>query len=463
MENGLQAVERAQQMQQAGKGYDVILMDWQMPVMDGLSAARLLHRQNHGKAVPRIIMITAYGHEVLADARTDGEVPFADFLSKPITLLQLADTVHGLLGEKRPPVPSNTSPCTAQPQRLIGLHLLVVEDNMLNRQVALELLQGEGARVTLAEGGIDGVKQVLEGKEAFDAVLMDIQMPDIDGLEATRRIRLDAAGESVKIIAMTANASSLDEKNCLAAGMDDHLGKPIDLEKMVATLLRHTGQASAEPVAPIPAASQDSVLEPLDAIDRRFGGNRELIRRMLGSFAQDQTAQLALLRAQVAQGDATGAAFTLHAIKGSSANMGARSLSQMAGELEHRLRHDDEAHVKALLADTTWIEALAGVLHTSVELLNAEFDLPPEGLAPTGLEALSTAQWCEAMKDILQLLEDGNLQAIEQSEALQAVTPQALRPGFDTFVDLVGSLDFAVSIPLGQRLLDSVRGTMNVT
>ncbi|SPJ32886.1 PAS domain-containing hybrid sensor histidine kinase/response regulator [Kushneria phyllosphaerae] len=454
--NGLQAVERAQQMQQAGKSYDVILMDWKMPTMDGLSAASLIRQQSPAQHSPMIIMITAYGREVLSDARQEGEVPFAGFLSKPITPLQLASTIHGLLDENQAPEPSVASRRAAQPRRLAGLRLLVVEDNMLNRQVAFELLQGEGAQVTLAEGGIEGVQQATSNAEAFDAVLMDIQMPDIDGLEATRRIRLDAARGSVKIIAMTANASSSDEKACLAAGMNDHLGKPIDLEKMVATLLRHTGRASVDPVVvQTPAASQDSVLEPIDAIDRRFGGNRELIRNVLSSFAQDQKKQLVLLQDHMAQYDATGAAFVLHAIKGGSANMGARSLSQMAGELEHRLRHDDDASVKALLADTSLIEELTSVLRTSVERLKEAFDLPPGQPSPAGADSLPSAQWKEAMKMILQLLKDGNMQAIEQSEALQTRTPQALKPGFDAFVDLVRSLDFAASIPAGQKLLDS--------
>lgn len=454
--NGLQAVERAQQMQQAGKGYDVILMDWKMPTMDGLSAASLIHQQGQGQHMPMIIMITAYGREVLCDARQEGEVPFAGFLSKPITPLQLADTIYGLLNEEQTAEPSLASRRAAQPRRLDGLRLLVVEDNMLNRQVAFELLQGEGAQVTLAEGGIEGVQLATNGAKTFDAVLMDIQMPDIDGLEATRRIRLDAARGAVKIIAMTANASGSDEKACLAAGMDDHLGKPIDLDKMVATLLRHTGQVGVELAAQTQAASQDSVLEPIDAIERRFGGNHALICDVLSRFAQDQASQLVRLEARMAQYDATGAASVLHAIKGSSATMGAQSLSRLAGEMEHRLRHDDDASVKALLSDASLIEALTSVLRTSDEMLRAAFDLPPGQCSPAGSDSLSKAQWREGMKTIMKLLEDSNMQAIEQSEALQAVTPQALRAQFDAFVDLVRSLDFAASISAGQKLLDSV-------
>lgn len=456
--DGLQAVEQAQQMQRAGKDYDVILMDWRMPTMDGLSAARLIRQHSQGQHAPMVIMITAYGREVLSDAQQEGDAPFAGFLSKPITPQQLADTIQQVFIVDEAPKPSVASLRAAQPRRLAGLRLLVVEDNMLNRQVAFELLKGEGAQVTLAEGGLEGVQQVIASAEAFDAVLMDIQMPDIDGLEATRRIRLDAKRGAVKIIAMTANASRSDEQACMAAGMDDHLGKPIDLEKMVATLLRHAGRTSAEPAAQAHAEQLDSVVESIASIHQRFGGNHQLIRNVLGSFAPEQTKQLARLQEQAAQGNAAGAAAVLHAVKGSSGTMGARALSQLAGELEQRLLHADVASAAQLLADGSWLETLHNLLIESDELLRAAFELPPSNVPPASAsaDALPKAQWREALRDILQLLEAGNMQAMERSEALQALTPQEFRAQFDPFVDRVKSLDFAASLLAGQKLLNSV-------
>ena len=120
-----------------------------------------------------------------------------------------------------------------------------MEDNALNRQVAAELLSSEGARVALADGGLAGVQQVLEASVPFDAVLMDMQMPDIDGLEATRRIRADGRFAGLPILAMTANASLADREACLAAGMNDHVAKPIDKERLVLCLLGHLGRSGA--------------------------------------------------------------------------------------------------------------------------------------------------------------------------------------------------------------------------
>lgn len=455
--DGFQAVSRAQQMQGDGKAYDVILMDWRMPEMDGLSAARLIRKHSHELSVPMIIMVTAYGREVLNDAQQDSEVPYAGVLIKPVTPQQLADTIQRVFAGEGIPQPSAISMRASQPKRLTGMRLLVVEDNMLNRQVAFELLQGEGAQVTLAEGGLEGVKLATESPEAFDAVLMDIQMPDIDGLEATRRIRADVGGQAVTIIAMTANASSSDEQACRAAGMDDHLGKPIDLEKMVTTLLRHAEQTNLEPEAQFQPDLHDAVVESFNSIRLRFGGNRELIRNVLRSFEPEQAKQLALLQKQVEQCNAAGAAAVLHAIKGSSGTMGAWAMSQLAGDLEQRLLDEDEAAKVHLLADCSFVETLRELLRTSDQALRAMFELPLNEFSSAGREAvcLPMEQWRDALRDILQLLKASNMRAIVQSKMLLALTPQELRPQFDNFFNLVQSLDFAASLKAGDALLDS--------
>lgn len=274
VQNGLQTLEQAQQMLHASKGYDVVLVKWRTLTKDGSDAARLIRLIRQQSPMPHtpVIAMTDYGREILSDAQQDGNAPFAGFLHKPITPLQLAETVHRVLEGGDKGKLSITGPRAGQLQRLAGLRLLVVEDNTLNRQVAFELLQREGANVTLAEGGIEGVRKATEYSEAFDAVLMDVQMPDIDGLEATRKIRLDAKRGAVKIIAMTANASIDEAQACLTAGMDDHLAKPIDLDEMVAKLQHHTARVSAEPVAEPHSESLDSIVESTESIYRRFGG-----------------------------------------------------------------------------------------------------------------------------------------------------------------------------------------------
>ena len=455
--NGLQAAERVQQAQSNNRPYDVILMDWRMPVMDGLSAARLIRQQNAGRPAPMVIMVTAYGREVLADAQQDGDAPFAGFLSKPITLKQLADTVERVFTDAGPVLAVSPSARAEQPKRLAGMQLLVVEDNMLNRQVAFELLQGEGAHVTLAEGGLEGVRLATEFSGTFDAVLMDIQMPDIDGLEATRRIRASVQCAALPIVAMTANASSADQQACFAAGMDGHVGKPIDLDVLVNSLLVHTGRESAAVVTAV--KDLDAIVEPIASISRRFGGNLDVIRSVLGSFAPEQEKQLVRLQESLEQGDAASAAAVLHAIKGSSGTLGAQALSRLAGELEQQLKHGDEASKAQVLRDHVSIKQLRQLLLASIEQLQVVFALPAHGDAgssPASDNDVPAAQWREALQELLPLLQAGNLQALERSEALLGQVPADLRPQFERFVVLVQSLDFAASLEAGHELLNSV-------
>ncbi len=369
---GTQAVESVRNAQIRGEPYDVVLMDWRMPDLDGLSAARLISRQEQSVPPPMVIMITAYGREVLADVHQEGDAPFVGFLTKPVTPWQLADAVQRAFSATE--VMPETRPVPVREQRLAGMRLLVVEDNALNRQVADELLRGEGAQVILAEGGLEGVSQVLTATTPFDVVLMDIQMPDIDGMEATRRIRQQPGLAQLPIVAMTANASSSDREACLAAGMNDHVSKPIDLEELVLTLRVQAGREGSQPLASETVTEPaDTVLEARHSIMSRFGGNLELICTVLYGFGAELDKQLSLLPAHVQDRDGPAVAAVLHAIKGSSGTMGAHILSQRAGALERELLYGDSAAVARVLDDPLWLPELKDLLVRSVEQLQEAF------------------------------------------------------------------------------------------
>ncbi|WP_415767721.1 PAS domain-containing hybrid sensor histidine kinase/response regulator [Pseudomonas sp. ZB1P45] len=453
---GTQAVEWVKNAQARGEAYDVVLMDWRMSDMDGLSAAQLIHQQGNGVPPPMIIMITAYGREVLADASEMGDAPFVGFLTKPVTPKQLADAVQRALNGKglAQPLPSKST--VGRPQRLAGLRLLVVEDNMLNRQVADELLTGEGAQVMLAEGGLEGVSRVMAEKVPFDAVLMDIQMPDIDGLEATRRIRSNPRFAALPIVAMTANASNTDREACLAGGMNEHVGKPIDLEQLVATLLFQVGREDSQASLALREAKiGEGVIESRASIIDRFGGDLELIRNVLRNFGPELEKQLVRLHDQIQRQDASGAAFVLHSIKGSSGTMGAKAVSLLAGDLEHTLKHGDAESVASLIADATWFDELSRLLQQSLEQMNVDFGQSPSAKVCIDSELMSLTQWRESLEEILLLLDAGNLQAIELADALASKTPPSLRPQFDELVVMVQSLDFSAAMPIGRDLLRS--------
>uniref|UniRef100_UPI0013CED550 response regulator n=1 Tax=Pseudomonas viridiflava TaxID=33069 RepID=UPI0013CED550 len=160
--------------------------------------------------------------------------PFDDFLTKPITPQQLYASIQYSLGGSGSSGVAQAGQITAR--QLEGLRLLVVEDNALNRQVISELLIAEGAEVTLAACGLLGVEMATRKRGEFDVVIMDVQMQDIDGMEATGRIRSNGQFASLPIVAMTANASRADRDSCLASGMNEHLGKPIDMVEVIPVL-----------------------------------------------------------------------------------------------------------------------------------------------------------------------------------------------------------------------------------
>jgi len=444
---GDQAVARVNQALRDGEGYDVVLMDWRMPDCDGLSAARLINQQQGNVSPPMVIMITAHGREALIDAQQEGTRAFVDFLTKPVTPRQLAASIErAFMG---PLLAADEQQVSPRPQRLLGMRLLVVEDNALNRQVASELLAGEGAQIELAEGGLAGVDMVTH-RAPFDAVLMDVQMPDIDGLEATRRIRQDPRWAALPIIAMTANASEDDRRTCLAAGMNDHVGKPIDLEQLVGALL---GSATASTAALSEPVTEEALLvEPKDSILARFGGNHALIRKVLVDFEQDMQRQMAQLASTVQDEDAAAACAVLHAIKGSAATVGAAALAERVSGLEIELGHSGAA--LAALLDETALAELRQRVPASVARLREMFgDEPGSSIAVAPSMALSAAEWRARLGALLALVESANLRAIDEAHALHAHAPDAQREAFAEAAAQLGRFEFKSAAALLRMLL----------
>jgi two-component system, sensor histidine kinase and response regulator len=454
---GLEAVRKVNEASRRGEAYDVVLMDWRMPDLEGLSASKSICGDKRASSPPVVIMVTAYGREVLVDAREEGNAPFAGFLTKPVTPKQLADAVMRALQGASMPAPAGRTRAAKRARRLDGMKLLVVEDNALNRQVAAELLAAEGAQVQLAEGGLDGVRMVLEGSAAFDAVLMDIQMPDIDGLEATRRIREAPPYHPLPIVAMTANASETDREACLAAGMNDHVGKPIDIEVLVRVLLtqvKGTVTVDARPAAQVAqAASLDGLVEARASIIGRFGGNLDLILSSLSGFDQEVDKQLTRLRELVSRQDSTGAASVLHTVKGTAGTMGAKALAMRAGALERDFQQGDSRAADVIVADDDLAE-LNRLLGESVGQLRTMFADERPRPAAIAAEPLDPEQWRERLHEILTLLESSNLQAIALAETVSTATPSPLRVVFDQLLEQIRALNFTVAALTVRKMLE---------
>uniref|UniRef100_UPI00257C75EB response regulator n=1 Tax=Pseudomonas sp. UBA6310 TaxID=1947327 RepID=UPI00257C75EB len=261
----------------------------------------------------------------------------------------------------------------------------------------------------------------------FDAVLMDVQMPDIDGLEATRRIRLEPRWATLPIIAMTANASDEDRRACLAAGMNEHVGKPIDLEQLVATLL---GSARTKHRAVVATVVEDGPLvEASASISARFGGNQALIRRVLVDFEADMARQLPLLAAAMQADDRGAASAVLHAIKGSAGTVGALALAGRVSGLEIELVHRGASLTD--LVDAACLAELERSVQLSLEQLRAVFGEERDDFdEPQMREALPEDQWRERLSALLALVDSANLRAIDEARALQVQVPGAYREAF---------------------------------
>ncbi|MDR7267582.1 PAS domain S-box-containing protein [Pelomonas saccharophila] len=414
------------------KPYQLILMDWRMPGLDGWETSRRI-RDSHESDAPVIIMVTAHGRELLAERSEQDIQGLGGYLVKPVT----ASMLHDAVAEATQGVPAPLPRAGAGEPRLAGMRLLIVEDNGFNQQVAQELLEGEGAIVTLAGGGVEGAHLAQVAEPGFDAVLMDLQMPDIDGFEATQRIlkrRPDAL-----IIAMTANAMESDRQACLAAGMRDHVAKPVDLEQLVACLRRHVGLIAARPAPPLAPAP---LLEKEAAL-HRLGGRQALYERLVKSFAQDAPVELEALKRHLQQQASADATRVLHTLRGLAGAVGATALAAVAGRQELALREGADMSAVDLAA-------LQGLLDASLAALES-VAAPPAPPAPAGPAA---GDPLEALRRLRQLLVERNMRSVAVCEQLAAEHAGALGAELAQLTAAVTRLDFAKALKACDLLLD---------
>jgi CheY-like chemotaxis protein len=308
-----------------------------MPEMDGVALAREI-RATRGVHAPVLILLSSSGQS-LASAHADAG--FAAGLSKPLRLSHLRDRLLEMIGDKRDTSASAVPPVVRDVGAPVPLRILLAEDNAINQKVALGLLERLGYGADVVGDG----RQVLTRLDhtRYDVVLMDVQMPEMDGLEASRAICARwAASERPRIIAMTAEAMEGDRDKCLAAGMDDYIAKPVTLERLAAALAKCRASTSAAvPKATarpspekqkIPAgAALDR--EVLDQLREDLGGTAAL-REVIRSFLDQTPSVLSALRDAAARADVSGIRRTAHMIKGTSSVLGARELSEQCADIE---------------------------------------------------------------------------------------------------------------------------------
>ena len=373
--SGPAAVAEVRRMD-ARQPYDVVYMDWRMPGMDGLQAARLIRSDESMHQQPAIVLVTAFGREEIRDEAE--HLQLDGYLLKPLTRSMLVDSLVNVVGAGTPEAPLHAEP--AQSPSFPGLRVLLVEDNDINQQIATELLEGAGASVEVAHHGRQAVDRLLGGGD-YHLVLMDLQMPEMDGYQATARIRAEPRLAQLPIIAMTAHATTEERQRCLDAGMNDHVAKPIDPALLFAALGRYYAPtlSPATPGAAPPADGEAiPAIEGLAVEDAlaRIGGNRELYRKLLRQFLTQAFMPDEIERA-LAAGDGPAAERLAHTVHGVAANLGARGVQARAADLEQALR--ERAEVRTVAACQ---EAFRASLDAFVARLRAA--LPPDPVADAG-------------------------------------------------------------------------------
>ncbi len=469
--SGAEALRTLKQAQADGHGFGLLLVDWQMPVMDGLELARRIRSLGLDQ-VPQLLMVTAYGREeLLRSAQKEG---IDSVLVKPVSASVLYDTLmqpleHGWLPSHAPLL--QTPQPEELPASLRGARVLLVEDNELNQLVALELLRDAGLQVDVAGNGQIALDCI--ARQVYDAVLMDMQMPVMDGETAARQLRADPRHAALPIIAMTANAMAEDRERCFAAGMNDHVAKPIEPAVLWAALARWI-RPQAEPQAPGAAQPPDAAAHaakpaaaagpaaprpPAVALPRgiagldvslglqRALGKPALYADMLRRFVQGQRGIDRALEEAEQTGDGPRAERLMHTLRSVAGNIGAAGLAEQALALEQSLRAGESAMLREPLRDAMAL-SLSVLLRGLQEWLDATRP-QNESPVPPGPDALPPEQ---AARELAELLRRDDPAALDCLQRHRAVLQAALGDAFDTLERATRDFEFEQALAVLDRL-----------
>ncbi|MDX1537084.1 CHASE domain-containing protein [Arsukibacterium sp.] len=407
--SGAQALPMLNMALSENSPYTLLLVDYKMPAMDGVTFAEVVRNTPDLPFAPIIVMVTAHGRELLTKHQNFSSDLLDGFLIKPVTpdvMLQTVQTIaHGTLEKTDIKNPQLIK------QPLHGLQILLVEDNLTNQLVAIELLQAEGATITPAESGERALEILANPDAVFDVILMDIQMPQIDGYETTRRIRRNTTLKQVPIIAMTANALPSDKAACLAAGMNDHIAKPFSLQEVIdkvchycqhkalAVQQSNTGKPLVD--APLLAYCTKNNIGITSAL-QRLGGNLALYFKLARQLQQDIESAMDSLTA--AEPDLN-LHLLCHSLKSAAATVGFNNMADIAAQFEQQ---SAKAAATGKLSNQLLIETCQLSLQQLAALLQFEVINGPSAVTPP---IINSEQLLENMQTLLRHLNNANMAA----------------------------------------------------
>jgi len=421
--------------------FDMVFLDWMMPEMDGIAAGSEI-RARHPAV--HIVMVTAFGRN---DVRVQAEaIGIEAFLVKPVSQSSLLNVMLQLAGMDAQPLNKRGKSLDNSLPRLDEMRVLLVEDNKINQQITQELLEWAGATVTVAENGQQAIDILQEaGPSGCDVVLMDVQMPVLDGIEATRILKADPQLCALPVIALTADAMTKERERCIHAGMVDHILKPVDPHVMFETILRWGHPASsALPAAEAPAAQNNNIsLDHVPGLDQALGlahvaGNQVLYLHLLHQFIEEEAQAADKLAVALQQGDHAVAERIVHSLKGIAGSIGLAPLQSTCIDLQETIRQQQDT--AALLA------MLNQQLHQAITALQAALPAPQD----------NSSSMAEELSPLLQPLatllagSDGDALSyfLAMSSAIQSVLPA---DDFSRLERAMRQFDF----PTAQHIVDT--------
>jgi len=459
--SGQAAVDAVRDAAAAGQPFDIALLDWQMPGMDGLQAVQQI-RALPLPSAPRCIIVTAYGRDEVVQGAQAAGIP--DVLLKPVNASVLFDTMVRAMGR------GSAAEAAAQAARtpeiaataldaLAGARILLVEDNELNQQVACELLHDAGFVVEIADNGQVAVEMVAKTQyPPYDLVLMDMQMPVMDGVSATRLLRQDRRNAQLPIVAMTANAMAADRQRCLDAGMNDFVSKPIEpdaLWRALALWVRpRAGLGQVLRTVPAPAAhtlQDDATLAGLRGIAgldvaqglRRIMGKQPLYLDMLRKFAAGQAGAVAEVQVSLAAGDRATAERVAHTLKGVAGNIGAAPLQASAAQLERAIHMQDATEQMPALLDAT-----GRLLDALVAAIARQLPALPTAVATVAQRPPDPARLQAVCTQLAALFRADDAEAVELLQQHAGVLQQAFPVAYGEMEAAVAQFDFERALAL---------------
>ncbi|GIU48340.1 histidine kinase [Shewanella sairae] len=473
--SGLEAIEACKI-----QDYAVALIDWQMPEVEGLETAKqIIANQSQP---PKILIVSAHASQDLTIKMTDSGI--AGYIPKPISASRLLDGIMSSLGKKAAVSVRRNAVVLNQHllSQLKGKRVLLVEDNDMNQEIACEFLEQAGMVVSIAENGQVALEKLT--MQSFDIVLMDCQMPVMDGYQATREIRLQPNLVDLPVIAMTANAMAGDKEMCLSAGMNDHIAKPIEVSLLYSTLLSYLGAPKSTDTEryQLGASNEQQVLfwpqHPEIDIDKGLQlvqNSVRLYRRIFERFYQGKLNVADRIGSALMQGKIEDAILHAHTLKGVAGNLSSPKLVELARHIEEQLTNETDVDISEELEQLAKLVGSIGKAIADWQRLVEQQEQIADEIDASGKtdltlnaitsekpivdtqDSFSDTQLITVIKELFVALEEGDADAVEKIRYVHQHVPAPLGLQVEMAINLVNSYQFDEAIDLLKSIFSDIK------